>query len=118
MIKLSGWPNEGVGEHWATPVIGKLLYNKELNIAANNWYAYDPLGYGFIYAYNKDGSQLPWSPIRPIGLVEAMSLADLNNDGSIEIIATSSKTSNETYLHVWTIPAFPSHEDFLAAIRS
>ncbi|MBK9332991.1 MAG: T9SS type A sorting domain-containing protein [Ignavibacteria bacterium] len=113
MIKLSGWPNEGVGEHWATPVIGKLLYNKELNIAANNWYAYDPLGYGFIYAYNQDGSQLPWSPIRPIGLVEAMSLADLNNDGSIEIIATSSKTSNETYLHVWTIPGIPfTHEDF------
>ena len=113
LSKLSGWPQEGVGEHWATPVFGKLTYNNELNIAANNWSAFDPIGYGNIFAYKQDGSQLPWSPIRPIGLVEAISLSDLNNDGSIEIIATSSKTSNETYLHVWTIPGIPfTHEDF------
>ncbi|MBK9333014.1 MAG: T9SS type A sorting domain-containing protein [Ignavibacteria bacterium] len=113
LTKLSGWPNEGVGEHWATPVIGKLAFGNLLNIADNNWSAFDPIGYGNIFAYNKDGSQLNWSPLRPIGLVNAISLADLNNDGSIEIIATSSQTFNETYLHVWTIPGIPfTHEDF------
>jgi hypothetical protein len=113
LSKFSGWPQEGVGEHWATPVIGKLAFDYPLNIADNNWSALDPIGYGNIFAYKKDGSQLNWSPLRPIGLVNAISLADLNNDGSIEIIATSSKTYNESYLHVWTIPGIPfSHANF------
>ena len=113
LTKLSGWPQEGVGEHEATPVIGKLTYSNTLNVIDNTWSAWDPIGYGYIFAYYNDGNSLPWSPLRPIGLVRAISLSDLNNDGSIEIIATSSKTYNESYLHVWTIPGIPfSHANF------
>ena len=113
LTKLSGWPQEGVGEHEATPVIGKMTYSKTLNLIDNTWSAWDPIGYGYIFAYYNDGNSLPWSPLRPIGLVRAISLSDLNNDGSIEIIATSSKTYNESYLHVWTIPGIPfSHANF------
>ena len=113
MLKLSGWPNEGVGEHWATPVIGKLTSNTEFNIAANTWTAISPSGYGYIHAYSKDGSPLSWSPLRPIGLVNAVSLGEINNDGSVDIVALSTQTDRETYLHVWTIPGIPfSHANF------
>ena len=113
MEKMPGWPNEGVGQFWATPVIGKLSNSNDLNIADNNWNAFSPNGYGNIFAYRKDGTSLTWSPLRPIGLVNSISLSDINNDGSIEIIATSSQTFNETYLHVWTIPGIPfSHANF------
>ncbi|MBK8982736.1 MAG: T9SS type A sorting domain-containing protein, partial [Ignavibacteria bacterium] len=107
LIKLPGWPNEGVGEHYATPTIGRLSFSNDLIVADNNWDAFDPIGFGNIFAYNKDGSPLPWSPLRPIGLVNSISLADLNNDGSVEIIAISSKTGSETYLHIWTVPGIP-----------
>ena len=108
-----GWPNQGVGEHYATPVIGKLSNSNELIICDNNWEATNPNGFGNIFAYNKDGSSLPWSPLRPIGLVKGVALADINNDGSVELIAISSKTLREAYLHIWTIPGIPfSHKDF------
>ncbi|MEO7357977.1 MAG: T9SS type A sorting domain-containing protein [Ignavibacteria bacterium] len=113
LIKLTGWPNEGVGEYEATPLIGRLTNSNTLNVIDNSWLANDPIGYGYIHAYENNGTPLPWSPLRPIGLVRAISLSDLNNDGSVEIIATSSKTYNETYLHVWTIPGIPfTHDDF------
>jgi len=112
LIKLSGWPNEGDGEHWATPAIGKLTYSNNLNIVDNNWSAFTPNGYGNIFAYNKDGSPLSWSPMRPLGLVEGITLSDIDNDGSIELIATSSR-GYETFLHIWTIQGIPfTHENF------
>ena len=108
-----GWPNQGIGEHYATPVIGRLSYSNDLIISNNNWDAYNPIGFGNIFAYNKDGSPLPWSPLRPIGLVKGIALADINNDGSVELIAISSKTLREAYLHIWTIPGIPfAHNDF------
>jgi len=113
MSRLTGWPKAGVGEHYATPVIGKLSYSNDLIIADNNWSALDPVGFGNIFAYNKDGSPLPWSPLRPIGLIKGISLADINNDGSVELIAISTKTMRETYLHIWTIPGIPfTHNNF------
>ena len=113
MSVLPGWPNRGVGEHYATPVLGKLSYSDDLIIADNNWEAYDPIGFGNIFAYNPDGSSLPWSPLRPIGLIWGISLADINNDGSVELIAISTKTMRETYLHIWTIPGISfTHNNF------
>jgi len=111
LTKIEGWPRFGVGEQEATAVIGKLTFANELNIINNRWSA--DQGFGFIQSYTKDGIDLPWSPLRPIGLVKAVSLADLNNDGNVEMISTSTKTLNETYLHIWTIPGIPyTHEDF------
>ena len=46
LIKNPGWPNEGVGQFYATPVIGKLSFSNGLIIADNNWSAYDPIGFG------------------------------------------------------------------------
>ena len=113
MNLLTGWPRSGVGEHYATPVIGKLSYSNGLIVADNNWSALDPVGFGNIFAYNKDGSSLPWSPLRPTGLIEGIALSDINNDGSVELIAISSKTVREAYLHIWTIPGIPyTNEDF------
>ena len=107
------WPNTGLGEHWATATIGRLTYGNILSIVTNTWFAWDPNGYGYIYAYSSDGANLPWSPLRPEGLVNGISFADLNNDGSVELIATSSRTGYETFLHVWTFPGIPfTHEDF------
>ncbi len=108
---VDGWPQLGVGEHEATALIGKLTYNNELNITNNRWSADN--GFGYILAYSPKGSRLPWSPLRPIGLVSAISLADLNNDGSVELISTSTRTGFETFLNIWTIPGIPyTKEDF------
>ncbi|MFZ1320046.1 MAG: T9SS type A sorting domain-containing protein [Ignavibacteria bacterium] len=132
LVKLSGWPNEGVGEHWATPLIGKLTHSNNLNVTDNNWSAFAPNGFGNVFAYNKDGSPLPWSPLRPEGIVEGIALSDIDNNGSVELIATSSKgyetyidkngsvglttTSSKriaTYLHIWSLDGIPfSHENF------
>jgi hypothetical protein len=111
--RFIGWPNYGQGEHWATGMIGKLTFGNNLSVVTNTWDAFNPSGYGYIYAYAPSGENLPWSPLRPEGLVNAISLADLNNDGSVELIATSTRTGNETFLHVWTFPGIPfTHEDF------
>ncbi|MBK9332981.1 MAG: T9SS type A sorting domain-containing protein [Ignavibacteria bacterium] len=107
------WPNEGQGEHWATGMIGKLTFGNNLTVVTNTWHAVNPNGFGYIYAYTSEGNNLPWSPLRPEGLVNGISFADLNNDGSVELIATSSRTGGETFLHVWTIPGIPyTNEDF------
>jgi len=111
--KLNGWPQEGDGSYYITPIIGKFTNDNNLNVVANNWKAVDPDGFGNVFAYNYNGSPLSWSPLRPIGIVEAISAADLNNDGSVELIAISSQTGNECYLHIWTIPGIPyTNEDF------
>ncbi|KXK43160.1 MAG: 5'-nucleotidase domain-containing protein [Chlorobi bacterium OLB5] len=109
---LNNWPRTGGGAGKSTPIIGKFKYGNELSVLANTWSATVDSG-GFIYGSNYDGSQLPWSPLRPIGLVYAISCADLNNDGSVELIAVSTRTSSETYLHIWSFPGIPySNEDF------
>ncbi|MBK9332995.1 MAG: T9SS type A sorting domain-containing protein [Ignavibacteria bacterium] len=111
--QVIGWPNYGQGEHWATGMIGKLTFGNNLNVVTNTWHTFNPNGYGYIYAYTPEGVNLPWSPLRPEGLVNGVSFADLNNDGSVELIATSTRTGNETFLHVWTIPGIPfTNEDF------
>jgi hypothetical protein len=108
--RLSGWPQPGGGEHYATVAIGKLTYENELNVISNTWEAI-PNGYGNIYSYSLNGSQLHWSSLRPWGIVKGISLADLNNDGNVELIAVTSQ--NSTNLYAWTIPGIPfTHEDF------
>jgi hypothetical protein len=107
MIRIPGyWPQEGEGEHYAIPCIGKLTYFNRLNIVDNTWFQ-QVTGFGYVWAYESDGNELPWSPFRPVGLVYAVSLADLNNDGSAEIIVLSSHTSYETYLHVLEMSGIP-----------
>ena len=111
--RLNGWPQEGDGSYYVTPIIGKFTNGNYLNLLANNWKAIEPSGFGNVFAYYYDGSPLSWSPLRPVGLVEAISASDLNNDGSVELIAISSLTGNESYLHIWTIPGIPyTNEDF------
>ncbi|MBK9333004.1 MAG: T9SS type A sorting domain-containing protein [Ignavibacteria bacterium] len=110
--RFIGWPNYGQGEHWATGMIGKLTFGNNLNVATNTWHTFNPNGYGYIYAYSPDGNNLPWSPLRPEGLVNGISFVDLNNDSSVELVATS-RSAYETFLHVWTVPGIPfTHEDF------
>ncbi len=106
LLRTPGWPRSGQGEHWATGEIGKLSFENNLNVITNTWHTFNPNGYGYIYAYTQDGINLPWSPLRPEGLVNGISFADLNNDGSVELIATS-RSATETFLHVWTIPGIP-----------
>ncbi len=107
MIRIPGyWPQEGVGEYITIPCIGKLTYANRLNIIDNNWFQ-QVTGFGYVFAYEANGNELPWSPFRPVGLVYAVSLADLNNDGSAEIIFLSSHTSYETYLHVLELSGIP-----------
>ncbi len=107
MVEIPGyWPQEGEGEAYAIPCIGKLTYFNRLNIVDNTWFQ-QVTGFGYVWAYESDGNELAWSPFRPVGLVYAVSLADLNNDGSAEIVFLSSHTSYETYLHVLELNGIP-----------
>jgi len=109
--RFSGWPQPGGGEHYATVAIGKLAVGNNLNIISNTWEAI-PDGFGNIYTYKEDGEQLSWSPLKPYGIVRAVSVSDLDNNGSVELIATT--LSNQGfYLYAWTFPGIPfTHEDF------
>jgi len=110
--RIEGWPASGNGEHYATSVIAKISNFGSMNIISNTWSAESVNGNGYIYAYTNNGVNLPWSPLRPYGLVKGISASDLNNDGSVELIATATQ-QRKFYLHVWTMPGVQfTHENF------
>ncbi len=108
---IQGWPQGGGGEHYATAFIGKLTNENSLNVINNTWIADDSGGY--IFAYKKNGSNLPWSPLRTSGLVNSIAFSDINNDGNVELISLSTITGNETIISIWTFPGISyTNDDF------
>lgn len=71
----------------------------------------DTLGYGFIHAYELDGmTEVPGFPIRPRGwtFLNGANLGDVNNDGSLDLIAltytsTFGTGTDSTYLHAYDL---------------
>jgi len=109
---MENWPTWGNGEHYATSVIGKVSNNDHLNIIDNRWSAQEGTGDGYIYAYDIYAFNLPWSPLRPHGISKAISMSDLNNDGSVELVTTTFAREG-FFIYAWTIPGIPyTAEDF------
>lgn len=106
------WPAWGNGEEYATSVICKLSNNDQMNIISNRWSAEEGTGNGYIYVYNLNAVNLPWSPLRPHGISKSISICDLNNDGSVELITTTLAREG-FFLYAWTIPGIPfTHNNF------
>ena len=106
-IVMPGWPQ--IGSY--NSLFVRLTNSTGLNILAPGSYAND--SGGFIYAYDKSGVPLSWSPLRPIGINFGMCVTDLNNDGSVEIITTNAKQDTSFYINIWTVPGIAfNHNDF------
>lgn len=102
MSVLNGWPYEGDCKFQRIGLMGKIKSDNNLQIVIQTSYQIN--SQGFIIALTKDGSQLPWSPLRPIGPVISLAMNDLNNDGSVEIVSLSSLRDTMSTVSVWTVP--------------
>jgi len=100
---------------FANPAIGDIdgdrrleifITNNQDNLVNNVWL-------GRIFVLNDDGTNLPWSPLRPrqTAAFNTVALGDLDRDGTLEIVALTSgndvRGSKETWLTVWEIPGVP-----------
>jgi hypothetical protein len=113
MKVIPGWPVLGDAGEWNTAVIGKLTYGNNLNVLAGFWGTNS--GKGSIFAYNENGLNLSWSPLEPWGLERSLSMSDINNDGSVEIIALFNDylPQQNTVLNIWTLSGIPyTNENF------
>jgi hypothetical protein len=100
-ILLPNWPQRGYGFPTSPPLFGKVMLSEGLKIITTVNYAVNLNG--FIYGYNGDGSQLPWSPLRPLGGVFSMAFTDLENDGNAELVAVATQFMR-AYIHCYTFP--------------
>lgn len=102
---IPGWPKEGILTFYTTASIGKVKFGNELQLIYGNYYAI--AGEGNVLALNKNGSNLPWSPLATSGKVQSLTMSDVNNDGSVEIIALCSIRDTTSYLAMYSIPGIP-----------
>lgn len=103
------------------PSIGKLSDN--FNLVAGQNYA-DTNGVfpdyaGYVKAFNPDGTELPWSPLRPSGIPSGgVVFDDINNDGQADMIfitniVYSGNNIGGTKLYAYTFPGVQfTHENF------
>ena len=88
---LPGWPQAGSGDYIGIPATFVDIDNDGTDEV---WV---PSG-GSLYAYRADGTQLAdWQPSGPVGQTPAV--ADLDGDGSIEIVSTGNGLNNRTALY-------------------
>lgn len=114
--RLPGFPIQREGSVNITPCISKLSGNNQLNFAVSGGTFSE--GSGF-WAGNYDGTCLPWSLLKPTGYQRksvGFSLADINNDGQVEIVSSFDSMFNNyrsLQLHIWTVPGIPyNNSDF------
>lgn len=94
---LSGWP-QSVG-HWiyGPPAVGFIDNDNIMDIAVGDQVvSFTPVDY--VYAWNRNGTQLSGFPIGPVNAVNnQISLADLNNDGHIDLMFDDNTTSAQGF---------------------
>lgn len=103
------------------PSIGRVSVN--FNLVAGQSYAdtngVSPNYAGYIKAFNPDGSELNWSPLRPSGIPSGgVVFDDLNNDGQADMIFVTNivygpSTIGGTKLYAYTFPGVQfTHNNF------
>lgn len=97
----------------ANPSVGDIDGDGHLEVLVNNNQAdlINGVWLGRVYAFNHDAISLSWSPLRTrdFASFNTVALADLNSDGSLNLITVS--TDEETWLTVWEVPGVPFVED-------
>lgn len=97
---VTGFP-VGATNSLTEPAIGDLDGDGDLEILAGS---YVPSGSvtDYVYAWNHDGSPVSGFPVTTAGSVKvAPALADLDSDGTLEVIADCWSKSATDFLYVW-----------------
>ncbi|HCA42820.1 MAG TPA: hypothetical protein DEP28_06155 [Bacteroidetes bacterium] len=99
------WPQTGSIGNINQALIGKLTVQNYKNLICTDRAAViPPTGFGTVFSYDLSATNLSWSPLRPLGIVNDIALADINNDLIPEIITTSSNRDTVMHLYIWEVP--------------
>ncbi|MCK4304861.1 MAG: VCBS repeat-containing protein [Candidatus Eisenbacteria sp.] len=90
--ELPGWPCSTAGDVLATPRIGDIDNDGDMEVLVGD-------SQGYVYAWNYDGSSIPGWPIYVQTMVTSpVTLGDLDNDGDLEIVLP---TANGNRVYAW-----------------
>jgi hypothetical protein len=96
----SGFPVTGAND-LTGPAVGDLDGDLDLEIVAGSFVASGSTT-DFVYAWHHDGSSVTGFPVTTNGSVKACpALADLDEDGTLEVIANCWNKSGTDFLYVW-----------------
>ncbi len=96
--ELPGWPQPTTGSPLATPRIGDIDNNGDLEVLVTD-------NQGYVYAWNHDGSPVTGWPIYiPIMITSPVTLGDMDNDGDLEIVLP---TADMNRVYAWHHDATP-----------
>ena len=109
---LPGWPKEAASGTWCTACIGRLTYDNR-NLILAEWGWTDTAGVYKLKAYDMEGVEQSWSPLRVDGLIYSFALNDIDNDGSTELIIVSVRYEYDFRVSIFSFPGVPfSYENF------
>ncbi|MBM4165636.1 MAG: T9SS type A sorting domain-containing protein [Ignavibacteria bacterium] len=97
------------------PTIGKLTASSPfLNIVTKDNSSIVGIDTSEIYVYNFDGTHVEWSPLKTKGIPYfAPVLADIDENGSIDMITITTTEHSLNLLYAWTLPGISSaYENF------
>jgi hypothetical protein len=102
-ILVSGWPQNGSDAFANQLCIGKVQYGNSLDIIT-------PRQAMRLDAYSFNGVETPGWPLFPLGGISGLSFSDINQDGSVEMLAVGTYGNENALiasLNIYTIPGIP-----------
>jgi len=102
LVAMSGWPQTGSSGFYKTLVLGKISNSSNINIISTSLRG--SFRYNALFNYEFNGAPVQNFPLDAIGFNKGISMADLNNDGSVELITSAQVYGSSTYLHIFTFP--------------
>jgi len=110
---LPGWPQETSWNDYRSPIVGDVNGDGRLEVLTTAGTGTDPdnLGDGGVYAWNLDGTLLEGFPKVTEEAQAAATIADIDNDGMVELLASStwewdygaSLWKNRDSIYIWEL---------------